>query len=59
MIHFREVQVLEGQMLQALDGFRGREFAGFHGFQKFQQFKLVHDLRPTRILSLHGTIPLT
>jgi hypothetical protein len=45
-------------MLQALNGFVRSELSGFHRLQNFQKFRLIHILRPPRILSLQKTIPL-
>ena len=56
VIHFGEVKIFEGKMLQALDGFVRSELAGLHRFQNFTQFRLIHILRPQRILSSQTTI---
>ena len=57
MVHFGKAEILERQMLQALNGRARREFPGLHGFQNSQQFRLIHTIQPMRILSLASVFP--
>src|SRR5258708_19425940 len=45
MIHLRETQIFERQMLQPFDRLCWLELAGLHRLQKFQKFLRVHFLR--------------
>jgi hypothetical protein len=56
VIHLGEAEILEREMLETLDGFVRSKRANLHGFQNFQQFRLIHILRPQRILSSQMTM---
>ena len=51
MVDFREAEVFEGEVLEALNSGARGEFPGPHGFQNFQQVRLIHAIQPLVILS--------
>ncbi len=56
VIHLDEAEIFEREMLETLDGSVRSERANLHRFQNFQKFRLIHILRPQRILSSQTTI---